>query len=390
MNSSNQASNLPLPKLLVIDDETEFRVSVCDYLQNNDYRVVQANNGEEAIELFKKEKPNLVLCDLRMPSIDGLNVIEKLSLFSDMTPIIALSGENDMDDVMKALLLGAADYFIKPIKDFELLEYSIKRGLREAKLQEENQRKSMQLELGNAKLRQSLDLLRVDQQAGRVVQTSLLPQSPFSSINYNCQHKIIPSLYLSGDFTDYWQTDDNELVFYIADVSGHGASSAFVTVLLKYLARQLSLKKEGDSESSPAVLLSQLNNELVKSDLPKHVTLFLGVLSADRQQLTYSVAGHYPMPVLRLKGKYQYLTGRDFPLGIRTGTEFSDIKIALDQDFSLNLFSDGVLDLLPKGNMTAKETFLLALVERCEGDFNAIANVLCLDSVKDEIGRAHV
>jgi sigma-B regulation protein RsbU (phosphoserine phosphatase) len=76
---------------------------------------------------------------------------------------------------------------------------------------------------------------RKDQQAGRQVQMRMLPNSPLVIGDYLCSHTIIPSLYLSGDFTDYFTVDDHYLVFFMADVSGHGSSSAFATVLLKNL-----------------------------------------------------------------------------------------------------------------------------------------------------------
>ncbi len=85
----------------------------------------------------------------------------------------------------------------------------------------------------------SLNLLQEDQNAGRQVQMNMLPVTPWSIEGLEFSHRIIPSLYLSGDFVDYFRVDERRVAFYLADVSGHGASSAFVTVLLKFMTTRL-------------------------------------------------------------------------------------------------------------------------------------------------------
>ena len=68
---------------------------------------------------------------------------------------------------------------------------------------------------------------------------NMLPVSPWTHRRVPFAHQIIPSLYLSGDFVDYFRVDERRVAFYLADVSGHGASSAFVTVLLKFMTTRL-------------------------------------------------------------------------------------------------------------------------------------------------------
>src|SRR5690606_40550624 len=75
--------------------------------------------------------------------------------------------------------------------------------------------------------------------AGRHIQLKLFPERGREIDGLQFDHLIKPSLYLSGDFLDYFQIDERNVVFYLADVSGHGASSAFVTVLLKNLTNRL-------------------------------------------------------------------------------------------------------------------------------------------------------
>src|SRR5690606_21671158 len=123
----------------------------------------------------------------------------------------------------------------------------------------------------------------------------------------------IPSLLLSGDFLDYFLLPDNRLVFYLADVSGHGASSAFVTVLLEnvtYRFRRTLKRGSSDDLLYPNLVLERINSELMASDLDNHLTLFYGVIDRASMKLQYSVGGHFPMPVLLQQVQAQYLNGR--------------------------------------------------------------------------------
>ena len=81
---------------------------------------------------------------------------------------------------------------------------------------------------------QSMQLeLEKDQRAGQYIQMGMLPPNPMGIGHFRLQHRVEPSLILSGDFVDYFQITDRYFACYVADVAGHGASSAFVTVLLK-------------------------------------------------------------------------------------------------------------------------------------------------------------
>ncbi len=372
------------PKLLLIDDDAAVRRSFSVYLEDSGYSIIEAPNGVDGVALFESEHPDLVLCDLRMPDVDGLDVIRQVAAKDSNTPIIVISGYGEVGDAVQALRLGAADYLMKPIKNLEVLEHSVRRSLQQARLLAQNEKYSEDLELSNSQLRHSLDLLRMDQQAGRLVQTRLLPHTPLELDGVCFQHKIVPSLYLSGDFVDYWKTDDGKLVFYIADVSGHGASSAFVTVLLKYMARDVTnrlLQKTG-SVSMAGVLLG-LNKELSLANLQKHVTAFFGMIDPLENTLSYASAGHYPMPIIGANSSYTMLEARSYPIGIQAGATYEEKVISLGEQYTINLFSDGILELLKSKGLDEKESQLMELVKTSGGKFDAVYAGLALDSVSD-------
>ena len=218
--------------LLIIDDDEVVRASLAAYLEDSGFNVLQASNGLQGLEVFQRENPDLVICDLRMPQVDGLELIRRINALEVEAPVIVVSGAGVMGDVVEALRLGAVDYLIKPLEDLAVLEHSIRRALDRVNLRLENKRYGEQLEVANRELQASLHLLQEDQNAGRQVQMNMLPETPWQVADLQFSHRIIPSLYLSGDFVDYFRVDEHRVAFYLADVSGHGASSAFITVLL--------------------------------------------------------------------------------------------------------------------------------------------------------------
>lgn len=164
--------------LLIIDDDEVVRESLAAYLEDSNFKVLQALNGLQGLQIFESEQPDLVICDLRMPQIDGLELIRRIRQTASETPIIVLSGAGVMSDAVEALRLGAADYLIKPLEDLAVLEHSVRRALDRAYLRVENQRYRDKLEAANRELQASLNLLQEDQNAGRQVQMNMLPVTP--------------------------------------------------------------------------------------------------------------------------------------------------------------------------------------------------------------------
>ena len=147
----------------------------------------------------------------------------------------------------------------------------------------------------------------------------MLPVSPMQKSAYIFKHQIVPSVYLSGDFVEYVTVGNDHVVFFMADVSGHGASSAFVTVLMKNLTARMRSEYNRYNDVGilhPADFLAQANAELLGTAIGKHATLFYGVLDVQKNQLTYSVAGALPLPILISDGQARYLEGEGAPIGL--------------------------------------------------------------------------
>ncbi|MCE0911539.1 two-component system response regulator RssB [Pseudomonas sp. FYR_2] len=360
--------------LLIIDDDDVVRASLAAYLEDSGFSVLQAGNGQQGLQVFEEHQPDLVICDLRMPQMGGLELIRQVSERAPQLPVIVVSGAGVMSDAVEALRLGAADYLIKPLEDLAVLEHSVRRALDRSRLVLENQRYRDKLEAANRELEASLHLLQEDQTAGRQVQMNMLPESPWAAGEFAFAHQIIPSLYLSGDFVDYFRVDERRIAFYLADVSGHGASSAFVTVLLKFMTTRLmfELKRSKMREFKPSEVLSHINRGLINSKLGKHVTMVGGVIDEESGLLTYAVGGHLPLPVLYTPDHVRYLEGRGLPVGLFEEATYQDLVVELPPQFSLSLMSDGILDLLPGDTLKDKETALPEIVKAAGGSLDGL------------------
>lgn len=353
-------------RVLVIDDEAIVRESIVAYLEDSGFEVIEAENGHEGVACFNSQLPDIVLCDLRMPNMDGLAVLQQINKTHPTTPFIVVSGAGVMADVVQALRLGASDYLIKPILDMEVLEHSIIRNLKQRRLLEQNTTYRTQLESKNRELESRLEELRLDQQAGREVQKRMLPDNQAQMAGVEFNYHIIPSLYLSGDFVDYFPISSDKLVFYIADVSGHGASSAFITVLLKNLTNRLrrNLKRQStDDLLTPHKVIERINKELVDAKLGKHVSLFWGMIDLPSSTLSYSVGGQFPMPILSNEFGVHYLEGRSQPAGLFASAQYNTYEIKLGHTFQLVAVSDGILEVLPQETLAEKEACLIKWVE---------------------------
>ena len=113
----------PVDKILVIDDDAKVRRQMAALLAAEGYETVEARNGREGVDLAKKESPDLVLCDITMPEMNGHRVLESLraDAVTAHLPFIFLTGWGEREDLRTGMNLGADDYLVKPIEPADLL-----------------------------------------------------------------------------------------------------------------------------------------------------------------------------------------------------------------------------------------------------------------------------
>lgn len=361
-------------QILSVDDDPHLLELLKLYLEEGGFEVTTTTHPKEALKIFKEKQPDLVLTDLHMPTMSGIELLSQVKGVSPDTPVVILSGMGEMTDAINALRLGASDYIIKPFSKISL-EHAVSRALDRFKLLKENENYRLALEHKNLALTQSLQELEMDQKAGKSVQQLLLPKQEVQFEGYTIAHKIIPSLYLSGDFVDYFKISERHVGFYIADVSGHGASSAFVTVMLKGMIEHLQESFEirhDDTILHPERLLKRISDSILNAKLGKYLTMIYCVLDLQENALSYSVGGHYPSPILFNGQKAIYLEGQGFAVGIHKNAKFECRRCDLPLQFTLAMFSDGVFEIMKANNQTENEKNLLNMIN----EYSTVEDIL--------------
>ena len=117
-------------KVLIIEDDESARVRLAREIKKEGFSAITAENGRIGLELFEKECPDIVLSDLKMPEMSGMEVLKKIKQVSPATLFILMSSYGDMDTVIEALREGAFDYIKKPI-DLDMLTQILKRAKEE-------------------------------------------------------------------------------------------------------------------------------------------------------------------------------------------------------------------------------------------------------------------
>ena len=373
-------------RILIIDADEQARTDLARYLEARGFYVSGYAGLSSAKTLFDENIPDVIFADLPPEAIKGL--ARRLEEAETLTPIVCCSDSESSADVVRALRAGAADFVLKPCNDDKgALDDVIEKLFDRVRVNRLNQLYRHELEEANRDLRNGISELRADQRAGRKVQLRMLPEREQDLAGLHVDHLIKPSLYLSGDFLDYFRISEDQVLVYIADVSGHGASSAFVTVLLKNLTNRLQRnlrRHSSDDILYPDRFLERINSELLDTGLGKHVTVFVGIISVKERTLKYAVGAHFPMPILSFEGgETRFLEGSGLPVGLFETPKWEVYEVPLAQPFRLTLFSDGILEVISAKSLDEKESTLLELVSGGRHTIASLSEALNLDAITE-------
>ncbi|OEY67634.1 SpoIIE family protein phosphatase [Marinobacter sp. X15-166B] len=371
-------------RILIIDPDNTARSELGGYLTSKGFDVRTCPTITDSTELLDGDAFDAIFADLCPQGIQSLIGHLDASVFPGaFIPLIAHSDITRAVDVVAALRAGAADFLLKPCEDRGKLDRVVANMLHRVEVHRQNEQYRQKLETTNAELQAGIAELRADQRAGRKVQMKMLPEGGQKLGRFYVDHFIKPSLYLSGDFLDYFRISKDKVLVYIADVSGHGASSAFVTVLLRNLTNRLQRNlRRGSSDDLlyPDRFLERVNTELLDTGLGKHVTMFIGIISERSKKLHYSVGAHMPMPVLITPERgARFLEGNGLPVGLFETPRWDVYETPITSGFQLFLFSDGILEVIPAPTLAGKEQRLLELVEGGSHTIAALSEALNLD-----------
>ena len=326
---------------IAVMGDDDFTSSLILRLGRLGFDAIPARRGRGAFARVL-EGADVILCASLAAARDGVAATGRVP-----APFLWMSAAlPDTETMLAAMRLGVVDVLVPEVADDEL-------GAR-VRNAVERARPS------DVRIAGQLASLERDQRAGRYIQQRFLPRSPLRIGHYRLAHQVRPSMILSGDFVDYFRIGEGHFVFYIADVSGHGASSALVTVILKSFSRRLRREYRPRMLTRPGEMLAALNRELLDQDLGKHVAMFIGVVDLQADTVTYANAGHFPHAIHAGGGQARCLESRGKPVGLFDDVDYPAEAAPLAAGESVVAFSDGVLEVMPEEGLPAKEARLVA------------------------------
>src|SRR5499433_199508 len=162
---------MPKPRILVIDDDAGVRESLRMTLEYDGYDVAGAATGQEGIALVEREAPDLVLLDVKMPGMDGLEVLDRLRAVNESLPVIVVSGHGTISTAVEATKKGAFDFIEKPFASDRVL-VSVRNALDQRRLRDENRTLRKAVEIRHQMIGESSSLKQVMAAVSRAAPTN--------------------------------------------------------------------------------------------------------------------------------------------------------------------------------------------------------------------------
>ena len=340
-----------MDRILIVEDDPALLRGLADNLRAEPYDVLTATDGELACRLIREQRPDLIVLDLTLPRVDGLEVCRRTRHDGIRTPIVMLTSRSEEGDRVRGLELGADDYISKPFSLTELLARV--RGI----LHHRREWLGEHVELGR------------DLRDASVVQRALLPQvrPPMAGLDYAgvCH----PSRIVGGDCFDYFEVPPGRLAVLVTDVSGKGAAAALVTAAL-----QGSVRTNGPAFGDRCEAVADGANRLLcaTTETSRYATMIYAVIDADARRLTFVNAGHVAGLVLPASDAPIDLDSSAPPIGLFDSQVFEARSLVLDPGSWLLLFTDGVTEAVDARDEEFGRDRLAGLV-RSVGDRSAAA-----------------
>ena len=147
-------------RILVVDDEDSVRTVISQVLKDEGFAVTEAANGKQALECMQKDSFSLVITDIVMPEMTGLELLEKIKDQSPETQVIIITSHASLETAITAMRHGAYDYLFKPFKDLDLISAAANRAIEKVRLISENQNLMRQLKKKNQELKKANETLK--------------------------------------------------------------------------------------------------------------------------------------------------------------------------------------------------------------------------------------
>lgn len=319
-------------RVLIADDHRANLDVLAGCLKQLRYAVTTSLSGGEALERIAAEPPDVLLLDIMMPGLSGLDVLKKLRLDPETVdlPVILVSCLGDTRDIVEGLRLGANDYVTKPI-DLPILQARLATQTALKRARDDLKRLAHRLA---AELEIKAQQLRVASH----VQRALLPRVPLKTETLETAWCYEPAYEVGGDLFDVIPLSGGRIFLFLADAMGHGVEAALVASTVK-----ATLDAHLAQTGNLANLMARLNEEVGALFEDRFVTAAACVIDPHERLLRYAMAGHPPILVSGLSGVTPLRT-TGLPLGMELRGDYQVKEFGLDPSSGILLYSDGITE----------------------------------------------
>jgi len=353
------------PTILFVEDEEEIRENIRIYLRYKEYEPIVAFNGEHALELLKTHQPDLILSDMVMPKMDGMQLLRNLSKNGMDIPVVIVTAHGTMDSAIAAMKNGACDFITKPI-DLDFMVQVINKVLERDELKRQVKKQQEQLDY--------------DMKFAARIQHCLLPppiQTPAISIDYIFH----PLIEIGGDYITMHKFHDKKVAIALYDVQGHGVSAALTATLIHHFLHRLLAQ-----ECPLPEILKQTNQFIYDSLGQTHMFITMAIVTIDLDQsiMTVANAGHPDLLFSpNLNGTIERIPSNNSIIGIfkELPTPPSAKQIPLNSGDRLILYTDGVTEA---NNGNGKYLGVPWLESRIK-KYRQYSSTVCLQKIYQEL-----
>lgn len=356
-------------RILVVDDDDANLLFLEKALSRKGHQIVLAHTGEEALSLYERVEPDLVLMDVMLPGWDGFETTRRIRVGGGhrgrWVPLIFLSAIGRTPDMVKGLAAGGDDYLVKPV-DLSLLESKIAAMQRIAALQRE-------LEHKNSDLAHAQAINEQQKQTSAKIFNRLMRMENIAQ--RHIQFRVMPNDVFSGDLVSAAQGPDGSLYLMLADAAGHGLDAA--TTVLPLVSTFQTLSEQGHSLGR----IAREINQRLHHFLPPSNFVAAVLVRTDPTKMLLEVlnAGMPPAHQLSHQGTLlRAFPSAYLPFGLQSPEQdaYQPATAFALPGHQVVLCSDGLVEALSGNNKEFGVTGMLAALEAAHADDSRMASVL--------------
>ncbi len=263
--------------ILVVEDDPHLRRLFTEILRRDAYHVLEADCGEAALALLEHTACDVVISDMQMQQLSGLDVLHAALARDPNTQVLIITGYASVGTAVRAMREGAFEYLTKPVQP-EALSLKVRNACERRRLLQTLVQQESALEAHHNMIERDLSL-------ARQVQASLVPEG-FSSSLIDVGITYQPMIGLGGDFADIHVVDDDRIYLVVIDVTGHGIAAALLVSRICH-----EWRSRVQSAADPAELLWQLNEFFLNTFAETPLFLTIMAVECNLKQKTLRFAG---------------------------------------------------------------------------------------------------